>query len=97
MSRPRHTDLYDFQANVDGAKQIYTLFRPLIVTKDAAYVKKVDANFDSVDKILAKYRTSAGGYVGYEKVTDKDRKALAGPVNTLAEDLSRLRGMLGLD
>jgi iron uptake system component EfeO len=95
--RYSHTDLYDFQANVDGAKQIYTLFRPLIVTKDAAYAKKVDANFDSVDRILAKYRTSAGGFVGYEKVTDNDRKAVAGPVNTLAEDLSRLRGLLGLD
>jgi iron uptake system component EfeO len=92
-----HSDLYDFQANVDGAKQIYTLFRPLIEARDRSFSKKVDANFDSVDKILAKYRTPTGGFVTYEKVTTKDRNALAGPVNTLAEDLSRMRGMLGLD
>ena len=30
-------------------------------------------------------------------VSDNDRKALIGPVNTLAEDLSTLRGKLGLN
>ncbi|WP_416425425.1 iron uptake system protein EfeO [Pseudomonas sp. App30] len=95
--RYSHTDLYDFQGNVDGAKKIFDLFRPQVAKKDAAFVSKVDKNFATVDKILAKYKTKDGGYETYDKVKDADRKALIGPVNTLAEDLSTLRGKLGLN
>jgi len=95
--RYSHTDLYDFQANVDGAKKIVDLFRPQIEKQDKAFVTKVDKNFATVDKILAKYKTPDGGFQTYDKVNERDRKALVGPVNTLAEDLSTLRGKLGLN
>lgn len=95
--RYSHTDLYDFQGNVDGAKKIVDLFRPQIEKSDKAFVAKVDKNFATVDKILAKYKTKDGGFETYDKVKDADRKALIGPVNTLAEDLSTLRGKLGLN
>lgn len=95
--RYSHTDLYDFQGNVDGAKKIFDLFRAPIEQGDKAFAAKVDKNFATVDKILAKYRTKDGGFETYDKVSDNDRKALIGPVNTLAEDLSTLRGKLGLN
>ena len=95
--RYSHTDLYDFQGNVDGAKKIFDLFRPQIAANDKAFADKVDKNFATVDKILAKYKTKDGGFETYDKVKDSDRKALVGPVNTLAEDLSTLRGKLGLN
>ncbi|MFG1396197.1 iron uptake system protein EfeO [Roseixanthobacter pseudopolyaromaticivorans] len=95
--RYSHTDLMDFQANIDGAQEVYTLFKPLLAKdpKNEAFLKKVDANFASVDAILVKYKT-ADGFESYDKLSKKDRKALAGPVNTLAEDLSKMRGLLGL-
>lgn len=95
--RYSHTDLMDFQANIDGAQEVYTLFKPLLAkdAKNEAFLKKVDANFASVDAILVKYKT-ADGFESYDKLSKKDRKALAGPVNTLAEDLSKMRGLLGL-
>ena len=95
--RYSHTDLYDFQGNVDGAKKIFDLFRPQIAANDKAFADKVDKNFATVDKILAKYKTKDGGFETYDKVKENDRKALVGPVNTLAEDLSTLRGKLGLN
>jgi iron uptake system component EfeO len=95
--RYSHTDLYDFQGNVDGAKKIVDLFRPQIEGQDKAFAAKVDKNFGNVDKILAKYETKDGGFETYDKVKENDRKALVGPVNTLAEDLSTLRGKLGLN
>jgi iron uptake system component EfeO len=95
--RYSHTDLYDFQGNIDGAKKIVDLFRPQIEGQDKAFAAKVDKNFATVDKILAKYRTADGGFETYDKVKENDRKALIGPVNTLAEDLSTLRGKLGLN
>jgi iron uptake system component EfeO len=95
--RYSHTDLYDFQGNIDGAKKIVDLFRPQIEKQDAAFIAKVDKNFATVNQVLAKYKTADGGFETYDKVKDSDRKALVGPVNTLAEDLSTLRGKLGLN
>jgi iron uptake system component EfeO len=94
--RYSRTDLWDFQGNVDGARKIVDLFRPLIEREDPAFTKKVDENFATVDKILAKYRMD-DGFVSYDKVSEADRRGLIGPVNTLAEDLSTLRGKLGLN
>lgn len=95
--RYSHTDLYDFQGNINGAKKIVDLFHPQIAQQDEAFTAKVDKNFAAVNKILAKYKTKEGGFETYDKVSDNDRKALIGPVNTLAEDLSTLRGKLGLN
>jgi iron uptake system component EfeO len=93
--RYSHTDLYDFQGNVDGAQKIVSLFDPLIKKENAAFSAKVAANFATVDKILAKYKTPTG-FETYDKLSQADRRALVGPVQALAEDLSSLRGMLGL-
>lgn len=94
--RYSHSDLWDFQANVDGAKKIVELFGPLVKKQNPDLVTKVETNFRTVDDILAKYKTK-DGFESYEKLTEDDRKALAGPVTTLAEDLSTLRGTLGLN
>lgn len=94
--RYSHTDLWDFQANVDGAQKIVNLLRPQLQKNNAELLGKVDANFKKVDAILAKYRTK-DGYETYDKLTDADRNALKGPITTLAEDLAQLRGVLGLD
>ena len=54
-------------------------------------------NFETVFNTLKKYRTKNGGFVTYDKLTEGDRKILSARVNTLAEDLSKLRGMFGLN
>jgi len=93
--RYSHTDLSDFQANVDGAQKIVDLFRTPIAEKNKALLDKVDANIKQVNGILAKYKT-ADGFADYGKLTKADRNALQVPINALAEDLSQLRGTLGL-
>lgn len=95
--RYSHTDLSDFQANFEGAYKIVELFRPLIQREDAEFLKKTDRNFETVFDTLKKYRNKDGTFVSYEKLADLDRKVLSARVNTLAEDLSKLRGMLGLN
>ena len=94
--RYSRTDLWDFDANFEGAQKIYELLRPLIAESEADFVAKVDGNFKTVDDVLGKYRTAEGGFVSYEELTDADRNALSAKVNTLAEDLATLRGKLGL-
>ncbi len=94
--RYSRTDLWDFQANIDGAQKIINLLRPELTKQAPGLLAKVDANFTKVDSILAKYRTK-DGFESYDKLTDSDRNALKGPITVLAEELSKLRGVMGLD
>ena len=95
--RYSHTDLFDFQANVDGAEKIVDLIDPLVKAQDAALADKIAGNFKTVDAVLAKYRTPDGGFENYDKLTQADRLALQGPVTALAEDLAKLPGTLGVE
>ena len=95
--RYSHTDLWDFQANVDGARKIFDLLHPLLVKRDAELVTRIEKNFSKVDSLLRRYQTGDRRFEEYEKLKASDRNALKGAVTALAEDLSRLRGTLGLD
>ena len=90
------TDLSDFKANVEGAEKIVELFRAVINEKDPALLQTVDGNLKTVNDILAKYKT-ADGFQTYDKLSEEDRKNLAAPINTLAEELAKFRGTLGLN
>ena len=95
--RYSRTDLYDFQGNVDGAQKIVALLKPHLAKRDPKLMKRVEDNFAKVDKGLAKYRTPDGGFKSYDELKPNDQKALKGPITALAEDLSKLRGTLGID
>ncbi|MBG1233391.1 iron uptake system protein EfeO [Aestuariivirga litoralis] len=89
------TDLYDFQANVDGSKKIMELIKAPLEKKDKALLDATSANFTKVDAILAKYKEGEG-YKSYSALTEDDRNALKGALTPLAEDLAKLTGALGL-
>ena len=84
-----HTDLVDFKANVDGARKIYDLLKPVVQERDAQLAKDLDDNFASVETLLKKHE-KGDGYVSYDKVGEDERKELADAVNALGEPLSRL-------
>jgi iron uptake system component EfeO len=91
------TDLSDFQANVDGAQKIFNLLRPLIAKRNSELEARIRTNFLKVDTLLGRYRGQEGQFQNYEKLSASDRNALKGAITALAEDLSQLRGTLGLD
>jgi iron uptake system component EfeO len=91
------TDLWDFNANVEGAQKIVELLRPVLAKADSALLGRVDNNFKIINESLAKYKTSDGGFESYDKLTDQDRKTLKTVIAAQAEDLSKLRGTLGVD
>jgi iron uptake system component EfeO len=95
--RYSRSDLWDFAANIDGAQKIVALLRPLVEKRDPTLDKRVRENFAKVDALLAKYKTGTESFESYEKLSDQDRNGLKGPVTTLAEDLSTLRGTLGVN
>jgi len=91
------TDLWDFQANVDGAQKIFDLLHVLIAQRNPELAARVQANFSKVDSLLARYRGADGQFQSYDKLSQPDRNALKGRITALAEDLSQLRGTLALD
>jgi iron uptake system component EfeO len=91
------TDLSDFQANVDGAQKIFSLLRPLIAKRNSELEARIRTNFSKVDTLLGRYRAQEGQFQNYEKLSGSDRNALKGAITALAEDLSQLRGTLGLE
>ncbi|ACA14999.1 conserved hypothetical protein [Methylobacterium sp. 4-46] len=95
--RYSRTDLSDFHANVEGSRKIYDLLRPLVDKRDPDLVARTDKNFARVDALLLKYRSEDGSFAPYDKLSERDRQALKAPITVLAEDLSTLRGKLGLD
>ncbi len=94
--RYSHTDLWDFQANIDGAQKIVDLLRPQLQKRTARCWRKWTPTLRKWTASSDKYRTK-DGFETYDKLTTADRNALKGPITTLAEDLAQLRGILGLD
>jgi iron uptake system component EfeO len=82
-----HTDLSDFQANVDGAKKAFEVLKPLIV--DEALVTQLDTEFANVQAALDKYK-QGNGFVSYETVEAAGRLELSRVVDALSEPLSKL-------
>ncbi|MEI5672478.1 MULTISPECIES: iron uptake system protein EfeO [unclassified Nocardioides] len=83
------TDLWDFQANVDGAKVGYDGVRPLVEQKDAALAEQLDARFAELQELLDAER-SGDGFVFYDEMSADQVKGLSDAVNALSEPLSRL-------
>ena len=88
-----HTDLYDFQANVDGAKAAFELVEPILESKDEELEEQIDERFDALQTLLDKYK-KGDGFVSYETVAEPQRKELSDAVNALSEPLSKMTGVL---
>ncbi|MFG2693353.1 iron uptake system protein EfeO [Kitasatospora sp. NPDC048407] len=88
--RYSHTDLSDFVANVEGARQAYELLKPVAAENDPSLSKTLDAEFEKIADLLAKYRQADGTYTSYDKVTEGERKTFTDAVNALSEPLSKL-------
>ncbi|MEV6105918.1 iron uptake system protein EfeO [Streptomyces sp. NPDC051940] len=87
--RYSHTDLVDFQANVEGAQKSYDLLKPVAAKNDPALAAELDKQFGALFALLAKYK-EGDGFVSYDTVGDPGRKELSDGVNALAEPLSKL-------
>ena len=75
--RYSHTDLWAFQANVEGAKKAYDVVAPVVATKDPALKAKLDTAFAELQTELDLYKVG-DGYVLYTDLTDAQVKALGG-------------------
>ncbi|MFL6157905.1 MAG: iron uptake system protein EfeO [Marmoricola sp.] len=90
-----HTDLWDFQANVDGAKVGYETLKPLLDVRDKSLSQTLATRFAALQKLLDQYK-KGDGFVSYDTVDDAQRKQLSDAVNALSEPLAKMAGALTL-
>jgi iron uptake system component EfeO len=83
------TDLWDFQANVDGARIAFEVLEPVVLVKDKALAETLTKRFADVQKLLDTHR-KGDGFVTYKSLSKDDVKKLADSVNALGEPLSGL-------
>jgi iron uptake system component EfeO len=89
--RYSHTDLWDFAANINGARECFELLKPSLAQKNPDLAQQLDARFTDVVNGLNQYKQGAG-YVDYSTVPQNQRRKLADAVNALAEPLSKVAG-----
>jgi iron uptake system component EfeO len=87
--RYSHTDLYDFNANVEGSKAAVAALRPALEQRNPDLVKQLDTQFANVDTVLAAYR-SGDGWKLHNELSQADLKKLSDSVNALAEPVSKV-------
>ena len=95
-----HYDLWDFQANVDGARIAFDLVAPIAEAKSdegKELVTQINEEFDKLQALLDQYGNLEDGYVLYDKVTTDQQRELSDQINATREPLSKLTGaVLGI-
>ncbi|MHC6176525.1 iron uptake system protein EfeO [Glutamicibacter sp. X7] len=84
-----HTDLWDFQANLEGARIAFEDLRPLLAESNAELERTLEKNFASLQQQLDAYR-KGDGFVFYDELTKQQVQELAAGVDALSEPLSKL-------
>jgi iron uptake system component EfeO len=87
--RYSHTDLVDFEANVEGAEAAFEAVKPLLDETDPELSGEIEADFKMVFASLEPYR-QGNGFVSYTELTKADTRKLAQGIDTLAEKLSQV-------
>ncbi|GAB2991819.1 lipoprotein [Amycolatopsis acidiphila] len=84
-----HTDLWDFQANVDGSKGAVQALRPVLQARDPQLVSTIDGQFANVQKLLDATR-AGDGFKYYTELSQDQVKEFASAVDALSEPLSKV-------
>ena len=91
--RYSHTDLFDFQGNLDGAKTAYAELRPIVVARDPELARPLDERFATLQALLSTHATKHG-FKLYTELTRAEIRALAARVDAVAEPLSRVTAVV---
>jgi iron uptake system component EfeO len=87
--RYSHTDLWDFNANLEGSKAAVAALRPVLEERAPELVTTLDQQFANVERVLGKHRAGDGWRL-HTELSQADLKELSDAVNALGEPVSRV-------
>ncbi len=88
-----HTDLWDFNANVQGSQTAVASVRPILDERNPDLGKRVDQRFGEVEALLQKLR-AGDGFVLYDTVTEDQRQQLSRAIDALSKEVSQVQGVI---
>ena len=91
--RYSHTDLVDFEANVEGSEAAFEAVEPIVAGADRKLEDEIEEGFEAVYAALDPYRQGEG-FVAYTELSQADTRRLAQRIDALAEELSRVPALI---
>lgn len=91
--RYSHTDLWDFNANVEGSKAAIASLRPVLEERAPDLVSSLDTAFANVDTALAVHR-KGDGWKLHNELSEAELKTLSDAINALAEPISKVAAVV---
>ncbi|GII42300.1 iron uptake system protein EfeO [Planotetraspora phitsanulokensis] len=91
--RYSHTDLWDFDANLQGSEAAVQSLRPVLEERDPALVKTLDEKFAAAEAALEAHR-QGDGWKLHNELTKDDLKKLSDTINALAEPISKVAAVI---
>ena len=88
-----HTDLWDFQANVDGSQAAVAALQPIIDERNPELAANITQRFADLDAELAQYR-QGDGFVFYDTVNEQQRQELSRKIDALSAEVSQVQGVV---
>ncbi|MBX7450828.1 EfeM/EfeO family lipoprotein [Mycolicibacterium sp. 3033] len=88
-----HTDLWDFNANLQGSQTAVASVRPILDERNPDLGKRVDQRFAEAEKMLEQYR-KGDGFVSYDTVTEPQRQELSRAIDALSKEVSQVQGVI---
>lgn len=91
--RYSHTDLADFDANLDGSKAAFESLQPLLADDNSELSTEIEQDFADVSAALDGHSgtgPTGNGFALFNTLTADDTRALSAVFDTLAEPLARV-------
>jgi iron uptake system component EfeO len=91
--RYSHTDLWDFNANVEGSQAAIAALRPVLEERAPDLVKQLDDAFAKVESTLATHQVGDGWKL-HNQLSQAELKELSDVINALAEPVSQVAAVV---
>jgi len=85
-----HTDLWDVQANLDGARVAFEVLRDVADAADPELVRTLDARFADLTALVTAQGSTETGFTPFDALSADQVKQIAAAVDAVSEPLSRL-------
>jgi iron uptake system component EfeO len=91
--RYSHTDLWDFDGNLEGSQAAVQALRPYLEKADADLVAEIDQRFADTEAELGKYR-AGDGWMLYDQLDQSHLRGLSDSITALTESVSKVAAVV---
>ena len=92
--RYSHTDLWDFQGNVEGSAAALDALKPVIQARKPALQASLDSTYQALWTALTSHRDASGVYVSYTALTPDQVKTLSVALDAFSEQVALVPGVV---